>query len=530
MKIRFGTQVFALFLVLVCTPVMGQFDTVHNIPPDEVPLTISSDTQINVFENGVINFGPKLEGFVSQNIEFNFFGGEVGNDVSLETNRINVLGGTFGNQCTIESTQANIENGTFGDNLFLGARSLVSMGVILGGQFGNGMEIQGGFVITGGMFNDVTHVPIIGSSFSNEIELQGGVATSLADGRWRMTGGTVVGEVNVDRLEISGGVVGGEVDASGTILNGGEIGGLSVTTFDTALINSGVVTNSVEVNSQGLLIANGGEVLGDLIGNENSESRINGGEVAGNYIFNAGSLLQLQGLEFQLINISTGQLIEDLSEVLQSLGDLETYEVTDRDVALVGVLGDGSSFRFELNSAASVKNDFASSQASIRIANFAPPFSGDVPIDSFQLFRGAPFPSNAFETDLAFSDDVLMRFNPGFTLGGLEAPVWPIFRSTLPNEISGLPIQFLIESEVGTPGLSKTFEFFNFTINDFQEISTAQASFNASEVAIIDVPDLKQFVSPDGEVSARVGWRQTGFIINFPWEVRIDHASWVLTE
>ena len=145
------------------------------------------------------------------------------------------------------------------------------------------------------------------------------------------------------------------------------------------------------------------------------------------------------------------------------------------------------------------------------------PTSTTVPADSFTVFRG--FTLNAALSDFANSDDVAANFNPGFTLTGDEAPVWLIFDGNLASASS-----FEVESSAGTPGLTYTAEAFNWTTGAYEVIGTQDESFNSD--AVFEFPIAATHVDTDGSVRSRVGWRQTGFTLNFPWSVSVDQISW----
>ena len=143
---------------------------------------------------------------------------------------------------------------------------------------------------------------------------------------------------------------------------------------------------------------------------------------------------------------------------------------------------------------------------------------GFVPPVTFQNFRGAVLSSAI--TDFADSDDVSATYNPGFTLNNLEAPVWLIFDAVAPTATD-----FRVESNAGTPGLTYTIEAFNWGTNSFDVIGTEGESFNSDTISETPIV-AADHIDPAGNVRGRVGWRQTGFVINFPWEVRVDQAGW----
>ena len=55
-------------------------------------------------------------------------------------------------------------------------------------------------------------------------------------------------------------------------------------------------------------------------------------------------------------------------------------------------------------------------------------------------------------------------------------------------------------------------------------VGTQAELFNVDQV--VTFPVTAANIDAGGEVQTRVGWRQTGFTINFPWEVRVDQVGW----
>lgn len=142
---------------------------------------------------------------------------------------------------------------------------------------------------------------------------------------------------------------------------------------------------------------------------------------------------------------------------------------------------------------------------------------------AFTVFRGLQLTGTL--EDSFDSDDSFLSFNPGFTISSTEAPVWLIFEGTLASAPSSLSIVY--ESNAGTPGLTATTEAFNYTTNGFDVVDEREESFNADSVATIDISSgIADYVDPTGNTQSRIGWRRTGFTINFPWEVRLDQAVW----
>ena len=116
--------------------------------------------------------------------------------------------------------------------------------------------------------------------------------------------------------------------------------------------------------------------------------------------------------------------------------------------------------------------------------------------------------------------------SPGFVLNNAEAPVWLIFDSTLPGATSEL--EFLLESQVGTPGLTKTIEAWNWNTATYDVLDTLDGSFPDDQAFTFALSPATDYLSDTFEVRSRVGWRQTGFTLNFPWLVGVDQVGWLV--
>ena len=123
---------------------------------------------------------------------------------------------------------------------------------------------------------------------------------------------------------------------------------------------------------------------------------------------------------------------------------------------------------------------------------------------------------------------MFISFIAGFTLSSSEAPIWIFADLTLPFVPELL--SFEVESQANTPGLTKTTEMFNFTTGVFDVLDTTSESFNTDSIVNVDLTDdIGLYVEGNSNAAlARIGWRQTGFTLVFPWEARIDHVVWNL--
>ena len=146
--------------------------------------------------------------------------------------------------------------------------------------------------------------------------------------------------------------------------------------------------------------------------------------------------------------------------------------------------------------------------------------------DSFTTFRGVNISGGL--ADILESNDSYLKHNPGFTLTGIEAPIWLVFDAALPSDSPG-SLSVELESSANTPGLTQTTEVYDWNSGAFVELGSEAASFNSDVVQSVDItPGISDFVeSGSGNVRTRVGWRMTGFTLVFPWTVCVDHVAWV---
>ena len=164
--------------------------------------------------------------------------------------------------------------------------------------------------------------------------------------------------------------------------------------------------------------------------------------------------------------------------------------------------------------------------ASIQVAfPQCPVEAAEVPPNSFTVFRGSPQGGNL--ASLSDTDGDFLRMNPGFTLNNVEAPVWLIFDGELPSD-NAPEIEFAVTAQANTPNITAALEAWNWNTQSYDVVDVTPASFNNNSITSVVLDnsssDYKQ--PGTGAVRSRVGWRVTGFILIFPWEVRVDEIEW----
>ena len=151
----------------------------------------------------------------------------------------------------------------------------------------------------------------------------------------------------------------------------------------------------------------------------------------------------------------------------------------------------------------------------------------DVLVDNFNFFRG--FQTGGDVSSLTASDDQYLSGNPGFTLNSTEPPVWIELEGVSPFT-PPTDLTMTIESSANTPNISQETELFNQTTSQYELIDQRAVGFNNDATAQLAVSgDISRFVGAGGAIEARVGWRADGFVLLFPWEIRVDLMSWTVT-
>lgn len=144
---------------------------------------------------------------------------------------------------------------------------------------------------------------------------------------------------------------------------------------------------------------------------------------------------------------------------------------------------------------------------------------------SWSVFRGQLVAGGL--ADLINSDDSRVSLLPGFTINSTEAPVWVVLDGALNRSFDSLELS--LESNGSTPNLERTIEAWNWNAERFDVVNVSSEVFANDTVVDVDITTGEQdFVQPStGATRARVGWRQSGFLISFPWRVNIDQFRWV---
>ena len=255
----------------------------------------SFDTVVNLPGNGLtfIARNQSIGGVPGQTNQFNISGGNVSSNFTADFgSEVNISSGAdVSSTFTAIGSEVNISGGEVG--LFFNANS-GSVVNITGGEVGGGFDANPGSVIN----------------------ISGGNVAAINGGGFNAFSGSIV--------NISGGDVGNNFEAnSGSVVNvsGGNIGSPFRANFGS------------QVNISGGIFGANFEAF------DGSEVNISGGVFGDNFDVSSGASVNISGSLFLIDGV-------ELNELLPS----QAFTITDRDVTLSGLLADGQSFSFDLNS------------------------------------------------------------------------------------------------------------------------------------------------------------------------------------
>ena len=147
-------------------------------------------------------------------------------------------------------------------------------------------------------------------------------------------------------------------------------------------------------------------------------------------------------------------------------------------------------------------------------------------VDTFDIFRGI-FESGDVQA-LSAADDVDLCLLPGIAGSNEEAPLNLTFDGNTPNPDPSV-ILFEVESSADAEGLICTVELFNWNASEFEVVDVFDETANSDSSKMLNASDsISDYVSPTGDVRARVSWQNNGLVKVGPWSVCVDKISWTI--
>lgn len=322
---------------------LAEFSTIIHAPPDHVPTSLLSSTQLNLSAGGVIPDGyvaGTADGSVVD-VEVNVQGGEVGAGFrALNGGSVNLTGGVIGHGFSVSGGVVELFGGDFRVNDVEFAGSAISL---VGGDVFTGVLADGSpFIFSRSAFDyvggvkltpaslptvDTTPITVDGASGDAPAGLRAGQSLNL------LAGGTLSNHfavVDAD-LAVDGGVVG----------KGAEVARGNVE------VRSGSIGEGFRAYRGSTIQIDGGSIGRDFNAYDGSTVTITGGEFAPKFVTHVGSSVSIQGGVF-------GNDVRGQGDVELVGGDFRLngvpiaaprFQFLAGNV-LTGVLADGNAFVF----------------------------------------------------------------------------------------------------------------------------------------------------------------------------------------
>jgi WD40 repeat protein len=149
----------------------------------------------------------------------------------------------------------------------------------------------------------------------------------------------------------------------------------------------------------------------------------------------------------------------------------------------------------------------------------------DAGVESAQLVRGASM-AGGFAS-LNERDGDYWRLRPGTVLSSSMPPIEVVALGTAPSATASR-LSFTAVLGASATALEQKVALFNYQTNTWEVVDTRSASVTDQQVTI-DMSNAARFIAPlTREIRARFTWKQTGPVLAFPWQARIDQAYWTV--
>jgi hypothetical protein len=398
-------------------------------------ISVSPGSTVNIMGGQVGQQGTASGGVL------NISGGALGGNFLANTGSVvNISGGGIGSRFVAwDGSTVNLSGGAIGESF---RKEFGSAVTIIGGDFrSNGTSIAGldaegnevSFTFQPGSLLSGTLADGTPFAFNNEPSLYGQFqpGDSFFGGTLKLRAATLpaIGPAltTVPTAPPPRGIRTGQTLI---VSNGGSLeDNFNAGYGSTVIINGGVVGRNLEAVGSTVSITDGTIGVG-MNAYHGSVFAISGGTIEGYFEVNRGAIVNIAGGSFgtgleshtdSVVYISGGsidngfwasgathlfgsQFILDGVDITSSLTPNVPFVIPDRDVLLTGILTDGSSFDFDLNSTGATGQDYFLATATLTVTLGRPgdfDSDGDTDGDDFLAWQRGQSPNPLSSTDLA---------------------------------------------------------------------------------------------------------------------------------
>ena len=313
---------------LLTAPVLGQFETVINVPPESAPANNELlNAQLNLFEGGRLPAQFRVGSSTNFDAtgELNILGGSVGEllnvalggvvnmqsgsiegraSVSL-TGLLNIEGGEAGSVTANRGSAVQLSGGSISKDVLAleGSRVSISSGEVAEVRTSGFLETFGG------------RVDQLIASGTAELEIAGGsLGTIVADnetttsgGRFDISGGQIETLTTSRLVTISGGTITTATASGDALVSGGRIDELLLSDGTLAVAHGEL--GSLTVGRGSFATVSGGSLQSDIVVERGAQLSISGGYIDGQIKANRRSTVHLIGSDFRLTGSAVNQLL-----------------------------------------------------------------------------------------------------------------------------------------------------------------------------------------------------------------------------
>jgi hypothetical protein len=361
---------------------IGELIRVGHSPTSRPDPLYSSPATLNI-SGGTVGRGINVFAYSTLNIT----GGSVDYGVSAqEEGTVTISGGVVGDYMdAYPGSTVTISGGTIGTSFSVWEDSAVT---ISGGSV-SGMSVKPGAHVDvtggthGGFGTNASTIVMSGGEvqelYSNDNSsvqiLDGEIGTCrVNDSTVDLMGGTLdEATISGGRLNLSGDAQVGSISMLyGTVsVDGGKVNGAASVGSGWLNVSGGEIAGDVSINWNGNYNVSGGTLTGITTLWPGAEFTLSGGQVTGGIQALTDAYMEVRGTSFFLDGVDLGAGM--------ALG--ESMAISSRDVILEGLLADGSSFNFDLDTDDHTSSEFFSSGMVLRIVMERP--RGDLDQDGY---------------------------------------------------------------------------------------------------------------------------------------------------
>jgi hypothetical protein len=124
------------------------------------------------------------------------------------------------------------------------------------------------------------------------------------------------------------------------------------------------------------------------------------------------------------------------------------------------------------------------------------------------------------------SDNDRLVYRPGVVFSSGQAPISYELTATAPHTTTS-ELRFTVESHASAASIQQKIELFDYIANAYVPVDTRNLTTSDTTAEIIITTNPGRFVQGGTrQVKARLEFKATGAVFQYPWETRVDMAIW----